>query len=351
MYFESIIDRPINIAIIGYGHIAKKHIAAIKEYPEALNLCAICDANPEVIERASQELGIDGFTSIQSLVNESNIDIVVICTPSGLHASQTIELATAGKHIICEKPLATRWKDSLEAVKACDTNGVRLFVVKQNRANPTLQLLKNAIEQNRFGRIFQMNINMFWTRPQEYYSQSKWRGSWEFDGGALMNQASHYIDLLHWLFGPVEAIQALTATQARQIESEDSAVLNIRWRSGTLGSMNVSMLTYPKNLESSLTVIGEKGTVRIGGRAINHIEHWEFATPDPMDESIQEASQITTETIGAGHIRYYQNIIDVLKGKAAPETDGRDGLKTMEILTAAYISARDRKTVWLPLEF
>lgn len=351
MYFQSITGRAINIAIVGYGHIAKKHINAIRQYPDQLQLCGICDANPKVIEQAISEQKTDGYTSLHALLSKANVDVVVICTPSGLHAQQTIEVASAGKHVICEKPLATRWQDSLDAVKACDANSVRLFVVKQNRANPTLQLLKQAIDQNRFGRIFQMNINMFWTRPQAYYSQSKWRGSWEFDGGALMNQASHYIDLLHWLFGAVESIQAMTATQARQIESEDSAVLNIRWRSGTLGSMNVSMLTYPKNLESSLTVIGETGTVRLGGAAINKIEHWEFLEPHQMDATIDEASKITTETIGDGHIRYYHNIIEVLRGNAVPETDGRDGLKTMEILTAAYRSARDNMTVSLPLEF
>lgn len=341
---------PINIAVVGYGHIAVKHIAAIKALADQLKLVGICDANPAAVERAMQEQNVDGYTDLSALLQQSNADIVTVCTPTGLHAAQTIAIANAKKHVICEKPLATRWQDSLAMVKACDANQVQLFVVKQNRANPTLQLLKEAINHDRFGRIYQININVFWTRPQEYYSQSKWRGSWEFDGGALMNQASHYVDLLHWLFGSVESVHAMIATQARRIESEDSAVLNLRWRSGALGSMNVSMLTYPKNLEASLTVLGETGTVKIGGTAINEIQVWDFADKHPMDEKIHEASAQTTQTIGQGHIRYYENVVATLQGKASPQTDGRDGLKTMEILTAAYLSARDNKTVALPLE-
>lgn len=341
---------PFNIAVLGYGHIALKHIAAINALGDQFRLTGICDANPAAVERAMQEQKVDGYTQLTDMLQKSNADIVTICTPTGLHAAQTITIANAKKHIICEKPLATRWQDSLAMVKACDANQVQLFVVKQNRANPTLQLLKDAIVQNRFGRIYQININVFWTRPQDYYSQSKWRGSWEFDGGALMNQASHYVDLLHWLFGSVESVHAMIATQARQIESEDSAVLNIRWRSGALGSMNVSMLTYPKNLEASLTVLGETGTVKIGGTAINDIQIWDFADKHAMDEKIAEASALTTQTIGQGHIRYYENVAAALQGQAPAQTDGREGLKTMEILTAAYLSARDNKTVALPLE-
>ncbi len=348
---KTIVNRPIRIAILGYGNIAKKHLEAINQFPDDLHLVGICDANPAALEKATQEHQVEGFATLDELLAKANADIITVCTPSGLHARQTIAIANAGVHVICEKPLATRWQDGIDMVKVCDHNHVNLFVVKQNRANPTLQLLKQAIDLDRFGRLYQVNCNVFWTRPQEYYSQSPWRGSWEFDGGALMNQASHYIDLLHWLFGPIEQIHAMTATLARKIESEDSAVLNIRWRSGALGSMNVSMLTYPKNFEASLTVLGEKGTVKIGGVAINNIETWQFAEPHAMDNEIAHASSETTQTIGAGHVRYYENVIDVLRGKAKPQTDGRQGLKSLELLIAAYRSARDNVPTELPLEF
>ena len=236
-------------------------------------------------------------------------------------------------------------------VQACDDAGVGLFVVKQNRRNATLQLLKRAVDKKRFGRIFMATINVFWTRPQEYYDSAKWRGTWEFDGGAFMNQASHYIDLLDWLIGPVESVQAYTATLARNIQVEDTGVLSVRWRSGALGSVSVTMLTYPQNLEGSITIIGETGTVRIGGLAVNEIQHWEFADKDPDDANIKGASYETTSVYGFGHPLYYDNVIKVMRGEAEPETDGREGLRSLEILVATYLSARDGQRVALPLEY
>jgi len=235
-------------------------------------------------------------------------------------------------------------------VKACDDAGVRLFVVKQNRRNTTLQLLKRAVEEKRFGKIHMVHLNVFWARPQAYYDQAEWRGTWEFDGGAFMNQASHYVDLLEWLIGPIDKVQAMTST-TRDIEVEDTGVLNVRWRNGALGSMSVTMLTYPKNFEGSITILGEKGTVRIGGVAVNDIQHWEFEEPKDYDEQIKEANYQTTSVYGFGHPLYYNNVIEVLRGKAEPETDGREGLKSLEVLIAAYLSARDGETISLPLEY
>jgi UDP-N-acetyl-2-amino-2-deoxyglucuronate dehydrogenase len=268
-----------------------------------------------------------------------------------LHPAQAIEGAEAGFHVMTEKPMATRWQDGLEMVKACDRAGRRLFVVKQNRRNATLQLLKRAMQEGRFGRLYMVNLNVFWTRPQAYYDTAAWRGTWEFDGGAFMNQASHYVDLLDWLIGPVESVQAYTATLERNIEVEDTGVVSVKWRSGALGSMNVTMLTYPKNLEGSITIIGEKGTVRVGGVAVNEIQHWEFSEPHPMDEDIQGASYATTSVYGFGHPMYYDNVINVLQGTAEPETDGREGLKSLELLIAMYLSARDGRRVSLPLDY
>ena len=247
--------------------------------------------------------------------------------------------------------MATRWADGVSMVKACDANNVRLFIVKQNRRNTTLQLLKRAIDEKRFGRIFMVNINVFWTRPQEYYDQAKWRGTWDLDGGAFMNQASHYVDLIDWLIGAVDSVQAMTSTLARDIEVEDSGVLNIKWRNGALGSMNVTMLTYPKNLEGSITILGEKGTVKVGGVAVNEIQHWEFENKKDYDDNLENVNYETTSVYGFGHPLYYRNVIDVLHGEAEQDTDGREGLKSLEILIAAYLSARDGKTISLPLVY
>ncbi|CAL7963061.1 UDP-N-acetyl-2-amino-2-deoxyglucuronate dehydrogenase [Gammaproteobacteria bacterium] len=350
MVDKIITDRKIRIALVGCGRIAGKHFEAIKEHSANLELDAICDIDPVVLREAAQKIGVHGFASLEDLLQHSNADIITLCTPSGLHSEQACCVAAAGRHVISEKPMATYWQDGLRMVKACDDARVRLFVVKQNRMNTTLQMLKQAVEKNRFGRIYLVNINVLWSRPQSYYDQAKWFGTRDLDGGALMNQASHYIDLLDWLFGPIESVQAITATLARNIETEDTGVINVKWQSGALGSVNVTMLTYPKNLEGSITVIGEKGTAKIGGVAVNEIQHWEFADKQPEDEDIKLASYETTSVYGFGHPRYYENVINVLRGKAEPQTDGGEGLKSLEILIAALRSAKEGKKILLPLE-
>ena len=345
-----ITGRRIRFALAGCGRIAANHFGSIDKHKERAEMVDVCDTDPEALRKGVERTGAKGHPSYPEMLEQTKADVIVLATPSGLHPQQAIDAAQAGFHVMTEKPMATRWQDGLRMVKACDDASVRLFVVKQNRRNATLQLLKSAIDKRRFGRIYMVNINVFWSRPQEYYDSADWRGTWEFDGGAFMNQASHYVDLLDWLIGPIESIQAYTATLARNIEVEDTGVMNIRWRSGALGSMNVTMLTFPRNLEGSITILGEKGTVRIGGVAVNEIEHWEFAEPDPDDEKVKGASYATTSVYGFGHPLYYDNVINVLRGEAEPETDGREGLKSLETLIATYISARDGKRVPLPLD-
>ena len=340
----------IKIAVVGCGRIAAKHFESIQKYGDDLDLVAICDTNQDVLDKYTFEFGVEGYTSMLDMLKSVDIDIVTICTPSGLHSDQTVLAAEHNVNVMTEKPMATRWSDGIRMVKACDDAGVRLFVVKQNRKNSTLQLLKRAITGKRFGKIKMVHINVFWTRPQEYYDQAEWRGTWEFDGGAFMNQASHYVDLLDWLIGPVDKVQAMMST-TRDIEVEDTGVLNIKWRNGTLGSMNVTMLTYPKNFEGSITILGDKGTVRIGGASVNDIQHWEFDDKREYDNNIKNVSYKTSSVYGFGHPLYYKNVIDVLQGKSEPETDGREGLKSLEVLIAAYLSARDLRTVALPLRF
>jgi UDP-N-acetyl-2-amino-2-deoxyglucuronate dehydrogenase len=349
-YLPPIKGRKIRFALAGCGRISANHFAAIAKHADRAELTDICDTDTAALAKAVKETGARGHDSLTKMLAATKADIVVLATPSGLHPEQAIECAHAGFHVMTEKPMATRWQDGIRMVRACDEVPVRLFVVKQNRRNATLQLLKSAVDKKRFGRIYMVNINVFWSRPQEYYDSAAWRGTWEFDGGAFMNQASHYVDLLDWLIGPIESIQAYTGTLARNIEVEDTGVMSIRWRSGALGSMNVTMLTYPKNLEGSITILGEKGTVRIGGVAVNEIQRWEFAEPDPDDDKIKDASYQTTSVYGFGHPLYYDNVINVLRGEAEPETDGREGLKSLETLIATYLSARDGKRISLPLD-
>jgi UDP-N-acetyl-2-amino-2-deoxyglucuronate dehydrogenase len=343
-------DRRIKFALVGCGRISANHFDALERHAERAELVAVCDIDPAALAEAEARTGAPGYRTLDALLAGCDADIVILSTPSGLHADQAVQVAAAGRHVMTEKPMATRWRDGKRMVQACDHAGVHLFVVKQNRRNATLQLVKRAVEKQRFGRIYMVNINVFWSRPQSYYDSAAWRGTWEFDGGAFMNQASHYVDLLDWLIGPVESLQAYTATLARNIQVEDTGVVSIRWRTGALGSMNVTMLTYPKNLEGSITIIGEKGTVRVGGVAVNRIEHWAFAASDPDDDAVEQASYETSSVYGFGHPLYYDNVIKALRGEAAPDTDGREGLHSLEILIATYISARDGRRVALPLE-
>lgn len=349
--YSTITDRKIRLALVGCGRISANHFGAIEQHNDRVELADVCDIDREALDKAIERTGAQGYLSLTEMLKATTADLVVLASPSGIHPEQTIEIAKSGRHVMTEKPMATRWHDGIRMVKTCDEAGVRLFVVKQNRRNATLQLLKSAVEKKRFGKIYMVNINVFWTRPQEYYDSAKWRGTWEFDGGAFMNQASHYVDLLEWLIGPIESIQAYMATLARDIEVEDSGVISLRWRSGALGTMNVTMLTYPKNLEGSITILGEKGTVRIGGVAVNEIQQWEFSEKQPEDDQIATANYETTSVYGFGHPLYYDNVINVLQGKAEPETDGREGLKSLEVMIAAYLAARDGKRVALPLEY
>jgi UDP-N-acetyl-2-amino-2-deoxyglucuronate dehydrogenase len=348
--YKTITDRKIRLAVAGCGRISANHFNSIAMYGSDLELVAVCDRSLPIMAEHAKRLGVPGYLQLEEMIREARPDLVALCTPSGIHPEQTVLAAGMGIHVMTEKPMATRWQDGVRMVKACDEARVRLFVVKQNRRNPTLQLLKRAVLEKRFGRIHMAHINVFWSRPQSYYDQAAWRGTWEFDGGAFMNQASHYVDLLDWLIGPVEKVQALMST-SRDIEVEDTGVMNIKWRNGALGSMSVTMLAYPRNLEGSITVLGEKGSVRIAGVAVNEIQLWQFEEPKEYDEEIQSANYQTTSVYGFGHPLYYKNVIDVLRGVAEPETDGREGLKSLEVLIAAYLSARDGRTVSLPLEF
>ena len=338
----------IRIALVGCGRISRNHFDAFERIEE-LELAGVCD----VIESRAREAGTRGnvpwFTSYAKMLEDVACDAVAICTPSGLHPAHGIMAAKAGKHVVCEKPMAINLTSADELVQACDDANVQLFVVKQNRLNPPIQLLKRALDKGRFGRLYMANTTVRWTRPQEYYDQAPWRGTWEFDGGAFMNQASHYVDLLQWLAGPVESVTAKTATLARRIEAEDSGAAILRFRSGALGVIEVTMLTYPRNLEGSITLLGETGTVKIGGSAVNRVETWQFADYDDDDKQIDQANYTPPNVYGHGHEGYYRNVVAVLRGEAVADTDGRAGRKSLELILGIYESARTGHEVPLPL--
>ncbi|GMV11165.1 MAG: dehydrogenase [Gemmatimonadota bacterium] len=339
---------PVRIALVGCGRISRSHFDAIGKLDE-LQLVAVCDAVESRAREAGEGQDVPWFTSYARMLEQAPCDVVAVCTPSGLHPQHGIQAARAGKHVVCEKPMAITLTSADELVQVCDDAGVQLFVVKQNRLNPPVQLLRRAIDKGRFGRIYMANTTVRWTRPQEYYDQAPWRGTWEFDGGAFMNQASHYVDLIQWLVGPVESVMAKTATLARRIETEDSGVAILKFRSGALGVIEVTMLTYPRNLEGSITVLGEKGTVKIGGTAVNKVETWQFADYDDDDKLVDSATYTPPNVYGHGHEGYYRNVLAVLRGEAHADTDGRAGRKSLELILGIYESAKTGHEVPLPL--
>jgi UDP-N-acetyl-2-amino-2-deoxyglucuronate dehydrogenase len=341
-------EKNFRIALVGCGRISKNHFDAIEKI-DGLELVAVCDVDPTRVEQAAKERGVECFTSYEKMLKESNADVITIATPSGLHTDQGVAAARAGKHVVMEKPMAISLTGADALVHACDKAGVQLFVVKQNRLNPPIQLLKRAIDKNRFGRIYMASCTVHWARPQEYYDQAPWRGTWEFDGGAFMNQASHYVDLIQWLMGPVESVMAKTATLARRIETEDTGVAVLKFRSGALGSIQVTMLAYPRNLEGSITILGEKGSVKIGGTAVNKVDFWQFAEYDDDDKAIESVDTNPPNVYGLGHQGYYRNVLAVLRGEAKPDTDGRAGRKSLELILGIYESAKTGRDVPLPL--
>ena len=341
-------QQDIKVALVGCGRISKNHFDAIRRV-DGLALGAVCDVDEQRARAAGAQEGVPWFANYAEMLKSADADLVAICTPSGLHSAQGVAAAKAGKHVLTEKPMSITLEQADALVDACDAAEVRLFVVKQNRLNPAVQLLKRAVDKGRFGRIYLANTTVRWHRPQEYYDAAPWRGTWEFDGGAFMNQASHYVDLIQWLVGPVESVVAKTATQAHRIEAEDSGVAVLKFRSGAIGVIEVNVLTYPRNWEGSITLIGEKGTAKIGGTAVNKVEHWSFADYDDDDKLVETAGTNPPSVYGFGHEGYYRNVLGVLAGQAQPETDGRAGRKSLELILGIYESAKTGRDVPLPL--
>ena len=357
-------DRKLRFGLIGCGRISYKHIDAMASLHKDAELICVCDIKEERAKAKANEYveslnkkGINEdivkpevYLELDEMLEREKIDVLSVCTPSGLHPIHGIKAAKKHVNVISEKPMATNLKLADDFIKACDEAKVKLFVVKQNRLNSTMQLLKKAVDGGRFGKIYMILSNVLWARPQSYYDEAKWRGTWEFDGGAFCNQASHYIDSIEWLGGAVESVTAITGTLSRKIETEDTGSAVIKFRNGAIGNINVTMLTYPTNFEGSITIIGEKGTAKVGGVAINRIEKWEFAEEDEADRLVSLSNYEPPNIYGFGHTGYYENVIKVLKENAKPNTDGREGKRSLELIMGIYKSSREGRTIQLPLD-
>ncbi len=351
----------IKIAIVGCGRISFKHFSAISDLYKYIKLVAVCDPLIDKLKNTNKILNeeltkanyakdpIKIFSDFDNLLKEIklgylNLDLIVLCTPSGYHVEQAIKAGELGINVITEKPLATSLEDGLKLKDFFDKSNLHLFIVLQNRLNPTIQILKKQINSGRFGKLFLITSNVFWQRPQIYYDQAKWRGTKKLDGGAMLNQSSHYVDLMCYLPNQkVKKISSFANTLGRNIEMEDTAVLNLEYENGALGNLSLTMLTYPKNIEGSITILGENGTVKVGGIALNKIEIWDFENDHEDDKLINEVNYETKSVYGSGHFSFYKEIIDILNNKKFNSFSYKQGLLSLEVIMAAYDSIKENK--------
>jgi predicted dehydrogenase len=276
------------------------------------------------------------------------IDAVAILTESGNHARNALELAPYKKHLIIEKPMALTLDDADAMIRACDQNEIKMFVIKQNRFNVPVVKLREALEAGRFGKLVMGTVRVRWCRTQSYYNQDVWRGTWAMDGGVLSNQASHHVDLLEWMLGDVESVFAKSCTALVEIEAEDTAVVLLKFRNGALGTIEATTAARPKDLEGSISILGEKGSVVISGFAVNKMETWNFTDRLPEDENVLRDFSVNPPNVyGFGHKQYYQHVVRCLERGARQLVDGLEGRRSLELIMAVYESIETGKEVFL----
>ena len=339
----------LNFALVGCGKIAKRHSELLgKNMIKGAKLVSVCDIVEENALKIANKFSIPYFTDMDEMMSSSDvsIDVVVVLTASGNHAKDVSNLAKYGKHIIVEKPMSLTLEDADSMIKACDVAGIRLFVIKQNRFNVPIVKLREALDEGRFGKLVLGTVRVRWCRTQEYYDQNPWRGTWEMDGGVLTNQASHHIDLLEWIFGDVESVSAMGSTALASIEAEDTAVVNIKFKNGALGIIEATTAIRPTDLEGSISVFGEGGSVVIGGYAANEMKVWNFVDELPEDKHVLEKySKNPPNDIGYAHQSYYEHVVDCINNNKQQLIDGLEGRKSLELINAIYESIETEKRV------
>ncbi len=336
----------LRFALIGCSAIAKKHAAALAGLEDA-ELAAVCDKVEERAAEFGKEYRVPHFTEYRKMLEEKDVDVVTVLTPTGDHAQRVMDVARFRKHIVVEKPMALRLDDADDMIRSCDEAGVKLFVVKQNRFNRPVQALRRALEDNRFGRMVLGTIRVRWCRTQAYYDAAPWRGTWAADGGVLTNQASHHIDLLQWMMGGVESVTAMTARRLVNIEAEDTGVAILRFQNGALGIIEATTATRPKDLEGSLSILGEKGSVVIGGFSVDRLSTWSFADAAEEDGKIFETSGENPQDFGWSHREYLKNVVGTLRSGKKALVDGLEARKSLELISAIYESAETGREVSL----
>jgi predicted dehydrogenase len=332
----------LKFAIIGCGRIAERHAVQISRIGY---LEAVCDNVSSKAIRLGQKYNSKIYTDYDELLRKENeLDVIAICTPNGLHAEHSIKAFKKGVHVLCEKPMAITVYDCGEMIKEAEKANKRLFVVKQNRYNPPVKAIKEALDENRLGRIYSIQLNCFWNRNAEYYNQSDWKGTVNLDGGALFTQFSHFIDLLYWMFGDIKRTESITRNFNHNgiIEFEDTGVVIVEFYNGVIGTINYTVNSYSKNMEGSLTIFGEYGTVKIGGQYLNELEYQNIK--DYKITNLPEGNPPNNygQYVGSmsNHDKVYKNVVDVLQNKGTIGTNGFEGLKTVEIIDKIYTAAK-----------
>jgi predicted dehydrogenase len=332
----------IEFAIVGCGRIAQRHAEHIAHFGR---LSAVCDIVGDKAQTLADKYNCTAYTSYaEMLARGAGFDVVSICTPNALHARQSIAGLEAGKHVICEKPMALRRFECLDMISAARKSGKALFVVKQNRYNPPIVALKKAIDEGWLGRIVNVQLNCFWNRNREYYATSDWKGRLALDGGTLYTQFSHFIDLILWLVGDIAGFQAITGNLMHHgiIEFEDTGVIALEFRNGALGTINYTVNSYKINMEGSITVFGERGTVKVGGQYLNALEYQSIEGHEIINvpESRPANQYGFYQGSMSNHDKVYENVIDVVQRGGRIATTGEEGMKTVGLIEEIYRQAR-----------
>lgn len=344
--------KSLRVALVGCGRIAKRHseLLGLNQIPRA-RLAAVCDIKPERAAGIGAAMKVPHYADMHEMMRREAIDVVSVLTESGLHAEHVIALAPYGKHIVVEKPMALSLADADRMIGACDRAGVKLFVVKQNRFNVPVVKLREALEVGRFGRMVMGTVRVRWSRPQEYYDQDPWRGTWALDGGVLANQASHHVDLLEWMLGQPVSVFAIAKTALVNIEAEDTAAVLLRFADGAFGIIEATTAVRPKDLEGSISLMGEGGTVVIEGFAVNQMKTWDFVKPLPGDEDVVGKHSVNPPNVyGFGHQAYYEHVADCILNDTQQLVDGLEGRKSLELISAIYESIETGREVALRFE-
>ena len=339
----------LSFALLGCGRIAKRHSELLGNSEiDGAQLVAVCDKKTGRAKKIGEQFSVPWFEDMHEMMQTSQPDVVVVLTESGLHAQHVVELAPYGSHILVEKPMALTLVDADRMIQACDRAGSKLFVIKQNRFNVPIVKTRQALEEGRFGKLVMGTVRVRWCRPQAYYDQDAWRGTWAFDGGVLTNQASHHVDMLEWMLGEVDTVSAMSRTALVDIEAEDTAVVILRFTNGPLGIIEATTATRPKDLEGSLSILGENGTVEVGGFAMNQMKTWRFVDEQPEDAEVMTKYSVNPPSVyGFGHQAYYDHVVDCIKNNKQQLVDGLEGRRSLELISAIYESIETGQSVTL----